>query len=265
MPTTIGVGSSTAQSVEHRALGRLGDEARASAAGGRRRRARPGLGSRSDAGGGSMTGIGSVGIGSATGSPRVARTSSSRTASRRAASFSGSMDSARRASRYAPRSSPPVERDAGQPDDGDRVARVGRRDLLVELLRAVQLPERDGPLGLEQELDHDGAPGSTQRAGDGQQPLAGVDRRVGDGPRRAGRAGSRPRRGEGVRPNSAMRSSPSTARSCHRQDDAGRELRVDPRRGSRPARRRHAAGPSRRCRPRAAGTGRGARRVRSWR
>ena len=47
-----------------------------------------------------------------------------------------------------------LDRHAGESDDGDRVARVGRGDLPVERLRSIQQPDRQRSLGLQQELDH---------------------------------------------------------------------------------------------------------------
>ena len=47
-----------------------------------------------------------------------------------------------------------LERHPGQPDDGDRIARVGRGDLPVERLGSIEQPDRQRSLGLEQQLDH---------------------------------------------------------------------------------------------------------------
>ena len=81
-------------------------------------------------------------------------TSSRRTASRRAASFSGSMASARRASRYAPRSSARSSATRASPTTAIELRGSAAGDLPVQLLRPIDPPERQGPLGLEQQLDH---------------------------------------------------------------------------------------------------------------
>ena len=47
-----------------------------------------------------------------------------------------------------------LDRHPGQPDDRDRIARVGRGHLPVERLRSIEQPDRQRSLGLQQELDH---------------------------------------------------------------------------------------------------------------
>ena len=46
------------------------------------------------------------------------------------------------------------DRDPGEPDDGDRIPRVGRGHLPVQRLRSIEQPDRQCSLGLQEQLDH---------------------------------------------------------------------------------------------------------------
>ena len=163
-----------------------------------------------------------------TSSPRVRRTSSSRVASRWAASFSGSMRQRAPGEQVRPEVVGAFEGDPGQPDDRDRVARVVRRDLLVQLLGPVDPPEREGAFRLQQQLDHvaDLVPGAhpgERPLGQQEQGSRGVERRIGDDPLEQhvedaseGRARLEPELGHEVRAvdRQPARSSATPAASC---------------------------------------------------
>ena len=123
--------------------------------------------------------VGLAGMGSATGSPRVASTSS-RVASRRAASFSGSIASARRASRYAPRSS--VRSSATRASPTTAIELCGSD--VATCWYSSSAPRRvrtTGPAPPRAGADHGPGPGG-HRPGDRKESVARVERRIADDP-----------------------------------------------------------------------------------
>ena len=159
--------------------------------------------------------------------PRAAR------ASRWAATFSGSISSARRASRQRLGLVAALEGDPRQPDDRDRVARVG----VGRPGGTAARPGRRAPRTSARSAWSSSSITSTPVGPCPQaMPWASsrsvgpvVERRVVDDPLQQlveDPAEPRPRRQARAR---AIRSSPSTASACRSSGGRGRELRVDPR------------------------------------
>src|SRR5260221_991372 len=103
----------------------------------------------------------------------------------------------------------PLERDARQADGRDRVAGIRSRALPVELLGAIEQPDRQRPFRLQQDLDHPSAAVSARA----RRSKVGRSLSSGSAITRSRSASRmRPRIGPGERPSSSMRSVPSTAR-----------------------------------------------------
>ena len=161
---------------------------------------------------------------------------------------------------------PPVERDPRQPDDRDRVARIGLGSLAVQPLGLLELADRQGSLGLR----------GSARSRLAHASSAMRDRASSSNVARSLSFGStitRSRSSSRIRPSSGPWTHaellhqvlPVDLRAGCGRGRPRRPARAPRVRAARPALRHRAAGRSRRCPPRAARTGRRSHRRRSCR